>query len=64
MIMIDIINELADLMKEKRISPETAARFLDCTGRQVRRWLEGQSIPNLTSRKKIKLGLRRIKRNL
>jgi hypothetical protein len=62
--MIDIVMELADLMEEKRISPETTARFLDCSGRQVRRWLEGQSIPNLTSRKKIRLGLRRIKKHL
>jgi hypothetical protein len=62
--MIDIIKELAAVMDEKQISPETAARFLDCSGRQVRRWLEEKAIPNLTSRKKIRLGLRRIKRNL
>jgi hypothetical protein len=62
--MIDIIKELATVMDKKRISPETAARFLDCSGRQVRRWLEEKAIPNLTSRKKIRLGLRRIKRNL
>jgi len=62
--MIDRIKELADLIEEKQISPETAARFLDISGRQVRRWLEGQSIPNLTSRKKIRVGMQRIKRNL
>ena len=62
--MIDIIKELSDLIAEKKISPETAARFLDCSGRQVRRWLERQSIPNLTSRKKIRVGMRRIKKHL
>lgn len=62
--MIDIVKELGSLMEEKRISPETAARFLDCNGRQVRRWLEGDAIPNLTSRQKIRCGMRRIKKNL
>jgi DNA-binding transcriptional regulator YiaG len=62
--MIDIIKELAAVMEEKQISPETAARFLDCSGRQVRRWLEGHAVPNLTSRKKIRVGMRRIKRML
>jgi DNA-binding transcriptional regulator YiaG len=62
--MIDIIKELADLMEEKRISPETAARFLDCSGRQVRRWIEGHAVPNVNSRKKIRVGMRRIKKYL
>ena len=62
--MIDLIKELQVLLKEKQISPETAARFIGCTGRQVRRWVEGESTPNFGSRLAIRRGLRRIEKML
>jgi len=62
--MIDLVKELKGVLKEKRISPETAARFIGCTGRQVRRWLEEEAIPNYMSRQAIRRGIRRIKKNL
>jgi len=62
--MISIIEELKELMEEKKISPETSAFFLGCTGRQIRRWIEGDAIPNLTSRKKIRKGMKKIRRDL
>jgi hypothetical protein len=62
--MIDLIKELQGILEEKQISPETAARFIGCTGRQVRRWLEEEAVPNYMSRVAIKRGLRRIRKNL
>jgi len=62
--MISIIKELKQVMDEKKISPETAARFIEIDGRQVYRWLDEEAIPNLSSRKKIRRGLRRIRKLL
>lgn len=62
--MIDLIKELHRVLKEKRISPETAARFIGTSGREVRRWLDDEATPNLLSRKAIRTGIRRIERNL
>lgn len=62
--MIEIIRELKHVIKEKKISPETAAFFIGIHGREVRRWLSEEFIPNLSSRKKIRRGLRRIRKNL
>jgi hypothetical protein len=62
--MIEIVMELKRVLEEKKISPETAGRFLDVDGREIRRWLAEEYIPNLTSRKKIRAGLRRIRKIL
>jgi hypothetical protein len=62
--MISIIQELKQILDEKKISPETAARFIGVHGRQVYRWLDEEAIPNLASRKAIRRGLRRIRKNL
>jgi DNA-binding transcriptional regulator YiaG len=62
--MIEIIKELKQVIEEKQISPETAARFIGVSGREVRRWLEGHNIPLPLSRQAIKRGLRRIRKNL
>jgi len=61
--MISIIQELKDVLEEKKISAETAGLFIGVSGRELRRWLLEEFVPNLSSRKKIRLGLRRI-RNL
>jgi hypothetical protein len=62
--MVDLVKELWVVLKEKEISPETAAHFIGCTGRQVRRWIDGESTPNFGSRLAIRRGLRRIKKIL
>lgn len=62
--MIDIIKELKQVMKDKKISPETAALFIGVNGREVRRWLAEEFIPNLKSRKAIRRGIRRIQKIL
>jgi hypothetical protein len=62
--MIEIIRELKQVMKEKKISPETAARFIGVSGREVRRWLEDGTVPLPISRQAIRRGIRRIKKML
>jgi hypothetical protein len=62
--MVDLVKELRVVLKEKEISPETAAHVIGCTGRQVRRWIDGESTPNFGSRLAIRRGLRRIKKIL
>jgi DNA-binding transcriptional regulator YiaG len=62
--MIDIVKELKQVIEEKKISPETAARFIGVSGREVRRWLEARTVPLPLSRQAIKRGLRRIRKNL
>ena len=51
-------------MEQKGISAETAALFVGVTGQEIRRWLKGEFIPTLKSRKKIRLGIRRMRRTL
>jgi len=41
--MIEIIKELKDIMKEKQISPETAALLIGVHGREIRRCLGQES---------------------
>jgi len=62
--MIEIVKELKQVMNEKKISPETAARFIGVSGREVRRWLEGKTIPLQLSRQAIRRGLRRMRKML
>jgi hypothetical protein len=62
--VIEIIKELKRVIEEKRISPETAARFIGCSGREVRRWLEDEHIPLPLSRQAIRRGIRRMEKNL
>jgi hypothetical protein len=59
--MIDIVKELRRVLKEKKISPETAALFIGVSGREIRRWFDESFIPNLESRKAMRRGIRRIK---
>jgi len=62
--MIEIVKELKQVIEEKKISPETAARFIGVSGREIRRWLEDGVIPLPESRQAIRRGLRRIGKNL
>lgn len=60
--MKDLIKSLKLVMVKEKLSAESVARFIGCSGRQVRRWLEGQSVPSLLSQNAIRLALRRFKR--
>jgi len=62
--MIELLKELKRIMKEKEISAEAAALFIGVHGREVRRWLDEEFVPNLQSRKKIRRGIRRIRKSL
>jgi len=62
--MIEIVRELKQVIEEKKISPETAARLIGCSGREVRRWLEEGTIPLPVSRQAIRRGIRRIRKIL
>ena len=59
---IDIRDKLKDTMQESGLSPEQAAVFIGCTGQQVRRWLNKESVPTLVYRKAIELGIKRIQK--
>ncbi len=50
--MIDLVRELTEVLKEKAISPEAAARFIGVSGREVRRWVkEGHPSPASSGRR-------------
>lgn len=57
-----LIEEMRTVMKEKNLSPEQICKFIGCSGRQIRRWLEGKSRPSQLSKNAIRMGLKKIKR--
>ena len=61
---IGLVMELEALLKERQLSAEAAASFIGRTPREVRRWLDGEFVPTVESRKLIRRGIRRIKRIL
>lgn len=62
--MTDAITELEQLIADKGISPETAARFIGSTTREVYRWLKRENQPNAVYRMLIMAGIRRMRKNL
>lgn len=62
--MIDLVKELAGVLKEKAISPESAARFIGVSGREVRRWVKEGVTPHPLVRPAIRRGIAKIRRNL
>ncbi|MCK4816635.1 hypothetical protein KA005_12770 [bacterium] len=60
--MIDLIKELKSVMEEKKFKGTTAAKFINCSARQVYRWIKSEHIPTAISREAIKRGIRRMKR--
>jgi hypothetical protein len=62
--MIEIVEDLKRIMEKKKISPETASRFIGCSGREVRRWIEDGVIPLPLSRQAIKRGITKIQKSL
>lgn len=59
---------LAVFLKEtliiKNLSPERAAPFIGCTGRQIRRWIEGEVTPSPVHMKAIEAGISKINRGI
>lgn len=55
---------LAVYLKEtliiKDLSPEKAAPFIGCSGRQIRRWIEGEVKPSPVHMKAIEIGIKKI----
>jgi hypothetical protein len=60
--MPNLIEELKMLMEEKDLSPEAASHYIECSGRQIYRWLEGKSIPNQIYRRAIRRGINKMKK--
>ncbi len=61
--MLNLIIELKKVMEEKAISAERAARYIGGVhGRTVRRWLEGEFMPEFETRDRIRRGIERIKK--
>lgn len=60
--MRNLIEELDLVIKQKDLSPEHAARYIDCSFKQVYRWLEGTSKPSLIYRKAIRRGIERMRK--
>ncbi|MBA7523220.1 hypothetical protein ES705_15343 [subsurface metagenome] len=59
-----LIIALKQTLEEKKISPETASRFIECSPKQVYLWIKGQSKPHRLYRKAIQRGLKRMKKLL
>ena len=57
-----LIENLRQTMKEKGLSAQQASRFIECSPKQVYRWLAYENKPSLIFRKMINLGIQRIKR--
>lgn len=60
--MIEIIEQLKEVMEEKKINSYTAAMLIRCSARQLNRWLKGESIPTILYREAIKKGIKRMKK--
>jgi transcriptional regulator with XRE-family HTH domain len=55
-----IVDELREVMKEKTLSLESAARLIGCSKASVFRWLNG-GVPSKLYARAIRLAIRRIK---
>ncbi|HEB36384.1 hypothetical protein LCGC14_0802580 [marine sediment metagenome] len=62
--MVNLIELLRETMIIKDLSPERTAPFIGCTGRQVRRWINGESNPGPVHRKAIEKGIKKINREI
>lgn len=62
------MTKLARFLKEtlilKGLSPEQAAHFLGCNGRQIRRWTDGEVDPSPVYIKLIEAGIKKINREI
>ena len=60
--MDELIEDLKQVMDEKKMSAITAARFIETTPKQVYRWLKYENRPTMIFRKAIKRGIERMKK--
>lgn len=60
---MELIEELRKVMGEKGFSCDTMSKFIGCSGRQVDRWLLGESRPTFPYQQMIKRGIKKV-RNL
>lgn len=62
------MNKTVRLLKEtliiKNLSPEQAAIYLGCSGRQIRRWIEGKAETTPVYLRAIEAGIRKINREI
>ena len=56
---MDIIEDLKDVMKRKGISADAMSKYIGCSGRQVGRWLSGESKPTCVYQDLIRKGIER-----
>ncbi len=56
-----LVEELRQVLEERKLSAITASRFIEVTPRQVYRWLKYENRPTLIFRKAIKRGIARMK---
>jgi len=59
---MDLIEELRKVMKEGGFSHETMSKFIGCSGKQVERWLTGESRPTFPYQKMIRAGIKKVKK--
>ena len=58
---MDLIEDLKDIMKWKGISAEAMSKYIGCSGRQVGRWVSGESRPTRVYQDLIRKGIKRAK---
>jgi len=59
---MDLIEDLKQTMKAHGFSCETMSKFIGCSGKQVDRWLNGESRPTFPYQKMIKAGIKKVKK--
>jgi len=61
--LLPIVQELKDILEELSLSPETATSFIrHITSRQLRRWLDGSSIPSSIYQNEILKAIRKLQK--
>lgn len=56
-----LIEDLRNVMEEKKLSPYATARFVESSPKSIQRWLNYENRPTLIYRKSIQRGIIRIK---
>jgi len=59
---MELIEELRAIMEEKGFSCETMSHFIGCSGKQIDRWLQGESKPTYVYQQLIKKGIKKVER--
>lgn len=62
--MLKLTRLLKETMTIKALSPEKAAPFIGCSGKQIRMWISGEVDPSPLFIKAIESGIRKINRQI